>query len=201
MERDTALQGLKRRLTRLLVTKITEAGLARHVAKLIAEVAARDLEQALAEAACDLLASPRSESPAPPLPGSCDAKKARPAKCGTSAEPKTMAEVAPETVLTVAQLAQAVGPRRANRPTNVETARAWMLQGIQGVFLHSWLDLCVRKTTWGDYVKFRAEVARVKEAERKRLREVVKGLSRREEKARKKRAEDAKRRLEEMGLR
>lgn len=110
-----------------------------------------------------------------------------------------------ETVLTMDQLAAALGSRRRDgRPTNVETCRKWCLHGRSGVKLRSWVDVYVRKTTWGDYLDFRERLCRVREETRKRrldaVRETQAAGSGRDRGARK-RAADAKRRLEEMGAR
>lgn len=102
--------------------------------------------------------------------------------------------------LTVQQLAERIGPRRGGRPTSPRTVRYWMLHGLVGVKLRSWLDVSVRKTTWEDYLHFRTEVGRVKERRWQVLREAAQRTGRRDERTQK-RADRARAALEAMGAR
>src|SRR5262245_7590484 len=98
--------------------------------------------------------------------------------------------------LSCAGLASCIGPRRQGRPTNPETVRAWMLQGVQGVLLASELSIGFRTTTWRKFLAFRQRVAEVKEERRQRLREAARGTQRGSRSQR-----EAARWLEKMGAR
>ena len=104
--------------------------------------------------------------------------------------------VDPGRELTCAELARLVGSRRGGRPTDPETVRGWMLDGLAGVRLESWLDIATRKTTWAKYLAWKGKVERRKEELRQSRREAVRG-----DRGRQTRQRRARKELERAGAR
>lgn len=103
----------------------------------------------------------------------------------------------PQRRLNCSELAAAIGPRRGGRPTDPETVRGWMIQGLSGVRLASELEGGIRMTTWADYEAFKVAIAAEKERQR------AERAERRDHRpaALRRRARAAKRELERMGAR
>lgn len=99
--------------------------------------------------------------------------------------------------LTCDQLAARLGVRFRGRPTLGKTVRGWMLDGLAGVRLESWLDPTRRVTTWRLYEGWRRKVAAAREARRERLRAACRPADR----GARKRAEEARRANEAAGAR
>lgn len=99
-------------------------------------------------------------------------------------------------LLTCAQLAARIGPRRAGRPTSAACVRDWMLRGRSGVRLPSRFDGVARRTTWAEYLRWREEVTDRREAEREGRRGAVAAVA-----GGKARQQAARAKLEAMGLR
>jgi|SRR5215831_6627690 len=101
--------------------------------------------------------------------------------------------------LNMVELAEAIGCRRAGRPTWADTCSRWCLVGLQGVRLYSWKETYERKTTWGHYLEFCQQLERARAEARRRRLEAARTPRRRQSRERQKAA--ARRRLEEMGAR
>jgi hypothetical protein len=95
------------------------------------------------------------------------------------------------------ELAEAIGPRRAGRPTNPETVRSWCLLGLHGVVMESTLEICVRKTSWRAFLTFRLRVEQVKADRRHRRQAAVRQASPAEQRRRERRHQKAIEELQE----
>lgn len=103
----------------------------------------------------------------------------------------------PDRELTLQQLADRIGPRRAGRPTLAKTVHAWVTLGLRGVRLEARQDTWRWWTTWGAYERFLCALDRQRrEGRRERLRAVEAVLPSRRARLR---AERAMKELERLG--
>jgi len=111
----------------------------------------------------------------------------------------------PGAVLTMAGLAHAIdiaagGSRRQDgRPTSPRTCERWCLHGRQGIKLASWVLVSTRVTTWGYFLEFCRQLDHVRHEARRRRLEAAR--TPRRGRRRERQAEEARRKLEEMGAR